>query len=143
MNLELSDEEIAALLGELDGIIANDRYFLSPRIMTLQAIRTKLRPEPKREPLPPLKHYDRASAGTAGVAEVERPRLTPSRVAGTSLSSNSGDRLSDAAPGAPTVGGYADPLGLSLSQLVTEAMIGGGPPSPVRLDRCRRLGTRL
>ena len=51
MNLELSDEEIAGLLGELDGIIANDRYFLSPRIMTLKAIRTKLRPEPKREPL--------------------------------------------------------------------------------------------
>jgi hypothetical protein len=63
MNLELSDEEIAALLGELDGIIANDRYFLSPRIMTLKAIRTKLRPEPKREPLPPLKHYEPPRVG--------------------------------------------------------------------------------
>jgi hypothetical protein len=32
MNLDLSDEETAALLRELDGIIDNDRNFLSPRI---------------------------------------------------------------------------------------------------------------
>jgi hypothetical protein len=57
MNLDLTDEETAALLRELDGIIANDRYFLSPRITTLRAIRTKLRPEPAREPSPPLKVY--------------------------------------------------------------------------------------
>ena len=66
MNLELSDEETAALLGELDGIIANDRYFLSPRITTLKAIRTKLRPEPKREPLPPLKNYAPPRVGARG-----------------------------------------------------------------------------
>jgi hypothetical protein len=40
---------------ELDHIIDGDRYFLSPRIRTLQAIRNKMRPEPAREPLPPLK----------------------------------------------------------------------------------------
>ena len=32
------------------------RYPLSPRIQALRAIPGKLRPEPVREPLPPLKH---------------------------------------------------------------------------------------
>jgi hypothetical protein len=41
MNLDLTDEEAAALLRELDTIIASDRYFLSPRITTLKAIRSK------------------------------------------------------------------------------------------------------
>ena len=53
MNLDLTDEEAAALLRELDGLIDGDRYFLSPRIKTLRAIRAKIRPEPAREPLPP------------------------------------------------------------------------------------------
>jgi hypothetical protein len=53
MNLELTDEETAALLRELDGIIDGNRYFLSPRIKMLEAIRAKIRPEPVREPLPP------------------------------------------------------------------------------------------
>jgi hypothetical protein len=53
MNLDLTEEEAVALLKELDGIIDGDRYFLSPRIKTLKAIRAKLRPEPVREPLPP------------------------------------------------------------------------------------------
>jgi hypothetical protein len=53
MHLDLTDEEAAALLKELDGLINSDRYFLSPRIKTLEAIRTKLRPESVREPLPP------------------------------------------------------------------------------------------
>jgi hypothetical protein len=53
MNLDLTDDEAAALLRELDGLIDGDRYFLSPRIKTLKAIRAKLRPEPAREPLPP------------------------------------------------------------------------------------------
>ena len=47
------DEETAALLRELDGLIDGDRYFMSPRIKTLKAIRAKIRPEPVREPLPP------------------------------------------------------------------------------------------
>jgi hypothetical protein len=39
MNLDLADEESAALIRELDRIIEDDRYPLSPRIMTLKAIR--------------------------------------------------------------------------------------------------------
>jgi hypothetical protein len=58
MNLDLSAEETAALVRELDSIIDGDRYFLSPRITTLKAIRAKLRPEPEHEPLPPRKHYE-------------------------------------------------------------------------------------
>jgi hypothetical protein len=58
MNLDLTDEEAAALLRELDGIIDGDRYFMSQRIRTLKAIRAKIRPEPVRQPLPPPpKHY--------------------------------------------------------------------------------------
>jgi hypothetical protein len=53
MNLELTDGETAALLRELDGLIDSDRYFLSPRIKTLRAIRAKIRPERVPEPLPP------------------------------------------------------------------------------------------
>jgi len=53
MNLDLIDEETAVLLRELNGLIDCDRYFLSPRIMTLKAVRAKIRPEPVRPPLPP------------------------------------------------------------------------------------------
>jgi hypothetical protein len=53
MNLDLTDEETAALLRELDSLIDGDRYFMSQRIKTLKAIRAKIRPEPVREPLPP------------------------------------------------------------------------------------------
>ena len=53
MNLDLTDEETAAPLRELDVLIDGDRYFLSPRIKTLKAIRAKIRPEPVRPPLPP------------------------------------------------------------------------------------------
>jgi hypothetical protein len=58
MTIDLSDEETALLLSELDNIIDSDRFFLSPRITTLKTIRTKLRPELVREPLPPRKHYE-------------------------------------------------------------------------------------
>ena len=50
MNLDLTDEEAAALLKEPDGISDGDRYFLSLRVKTLKAIRAKIRTEPKREP---------------------------------------------------------------------------------------------
>jgi hypothetical protein len=53
MNPDLTDEETAALLRELDGLIDGDRYFMSQGIKTLKAIRAKIRPEPAREPLPP------------------------------------------------------------------------------------------
>jgi hypothetical protein len=46
----LTDQETAALLRELDGLIEGDRYFMSPRMKTLKAIRARLRPEPAREP---------------------------------------------------------------------------------------------
>jgi hypothetical protein len=34
-------------------LIDADRYFLSPRVKTMKAIRAKIRPEPARELLPP------------------------------------------------------------------------------------------
>ena len=53
-HLDLTDDQVAALLRELDEIIREDRYFLSPRIQALTAIRDQLRPPaPKRESLPP------------------------------------------------------------------------------------------
>jgi hypothetical protein len=67
MTLDITDEEAALLLKELNGIIDGDRYFLSHRIKTLKAVRAKIRPEPTREPPPPPpKHYasPRASAAT-------------------------------------------------------------------------------
>jgi hypothetical protein len=38
MNLDLTDEETAALLRELDGHIDGDRHFMSRRIKTLKAM---------------------------------------------------------------------------------------------------------
>jgi hypothetical protein len=35
MNLDLTDEETAALLRELDGLIDGERYFMSQRVKTL------------------------------------------------------------------------------------------------------------
>jgi hypothetical protein len=58
MTLEVSDAEAVALIDELDAIVRNSRYPLSPRIQTLRAILAKLRPEPVPEPLPPRKHYE-------------------------------------------------------------------------------------
>ena len=57
MNLDLTDEETAALTRELHDIVENDRYPFSPRVQTLRAILDKLKPEPMRKPLPPLKVY--------------------------------------------------------------------------------------
>jgi hypothetical protein len=57
MNIDLSDEEAAALIRELHDIIESDRYPFSARIRTLRTILAKLRPDPIREPLPPPKVY--------------------------------------------------------------------------------------
>jgi hypothetical protein len=57
-DMNLTDDEKAALIRELDQIINETRYPLSPRIMTLKAIRAKLRPEPVREPVPLVKQYE-------------------------------------------------------------------------------------
>jgi hypothetical protein len=53
MTLDLTDDEAALLLKELNGIIDGDRYFLSDRIRSLKAIRAKIRPEPACEHSPP------------------------------------------------------------------------------------------
>ena len=58
MQLGLTDEETAALSRLLTRTIDDDRYPLSPRIQTLKAILGKIRPQPAREPLPPIKHYE-------------------------------------------------------------------------------------
>jgi hypothetical protein len=63
MKLDLADEETADLSNELDRIVRNDRYPLSPRIQTLSAVLVKLRPQPVREPLPEHKHYEPPRAG--------------------------------------------------------------------------------
>ena len=65
MNLDLTDDETAALVRLLKSTIDAERYPLSPRIQTLKAILDKIRPEPVSEPLPPRKHYEppRATAG--------------------------------------------------------------------------------
>ena len=55
--LDLTDEETAALARLLSRTIDDDRYPLSPRIQNLKGILAKIRPEPVREPLPPLKVY--------------------------------------------------------------------------------------
>ena len=65
MTLDLTDEETDALARLLSRTIDDDRYPLSPRIQLLKAILGKLRPEPVREPLPPLKHYEPPRATTA------------------------------------------------------------------------------
>jgi hypothetical protein len=43
--------------------IDGDRYPLSPRIQTMKAIVGKIRPEPMREPRPPLRHYEPPRVG--------------------------------------------------------------------------------
>ena len=58
MNLDLTDEEIAALARLLSDRIDADHYPLSPRVQMLKAILGKIRPETVREPLPPIKHYE-------------------------------------------------------------------------------------
>jgi hypothetical protein len=57
MNLDLDPDEERALVAELKRIIRDDRYPLSRRIRTLQAILDKLVPPPARAPLPPPKVY--------------------------------------------------------------------------------------
>lgn len=76
MLLDLTDEEAATLERELDDIIEHDRYFLSPRIQTLKAIRSKIRPEPEREPAPPRKPL-RAAESDGSQAPPHRPLTRP------------------------------------------------------------------
>jgi hypothetical protein len=50
MQLDLADDETAALAPLLSDAVDRDRYPLSPRVKTLKGILAKIRPEPKREP---------------------------------------------------------------------------------------------
>jgi hypothetical protein len=64
MNFELNDDQTEALIRELDHIVRNDRYPLSPRIVALKEILGKLRREPERPALlPPERHYEPPSKG--------------------------------------------------------------------------------
>jgi hypothetical protein len=64
MDLQLTDEQTAALLTELDRIIDHDRYPLSPRILRLKEIRALIKPYPTvPEPAPPPKVYEPPSKG--------------------------------------------------------------------------------
>jgi hypothetical protein len=109
MNIGLTEEETAALLKELTGIIGGDRYLLSPRIKTLKAIRAKIRPEPVRESLPPPpKHYapPRAKRPRAGRLPYRQTRRNSSIQAMTSPAlpaiAKSGLRANSGASGAST-----------------------------------------
>lgn len=57
-------KRIAALTRLLTNTIDGDRYPFSPRIQMLKGILAKIRPEPTREPLPPLRHYEPPRVGT-------------------------------------------------------------------------------
>ena len=64
MDLNLTDGQLALLLTELDRLIENDRYPLSPRIRALREIRAMLRPYPERPPPSPRqKTYEPPSRG--------------------------------------------------------------------------------
>jgi hypothetical protein len=71
MNLDLSDEEAAALTKELADITGNDRYPFSERIRTLRTSLAKLRPERVHEPSPPPRGVCRAFSSSAGGSAVE------------------------------------------------------------------------
>jgi len=67
MQLDLTDEEAAALLGLLNRVMADDRYPLSPRIRLLRAIRAKFpgappEPPPARPPTPEERTPGRSAA---------------------------------------------------------------------------------
>jgi hypothetical protein len=56
-NLDLTDEEHAALLRLVKRTLDSDRFPLSPRLYPLRAILAKLAPEPVRHVPPPPKVY--------------------------------------------------------------------------------------
>ena len=70
MTLDLSAEETEALARLLRNAIQDDRFPLSPRVKTWQAILDKIEPPPPRQPLPPRSITSRrgraAAAGGRG-----------------------------------------------------------------------------
>ena len=75
MQLDLSDNETAALLRELDHIIDGDRFPLLPRIRILSAIRDKLRPAAARARA--VGAAEGLCAATSGSATQMRTELGP------------------------------------------------------------------
>jgi hypothetical protein len=63
VELDLTDDETAALERLLSDAIDRDRYPLSPRVKTLKGILAKIKPERRPEPLPPIKHYEPPRTG--------------------------------------------------------------------------------
>ena len=64
MDPHLTDEQAELLVAELDRIIADDRYFLSPRIQALREIRALLKPYPAQAAAaPPQKVYEPPAKG--------------------------------------------------------------------------------
>ena len=62
--LPLSGDEKLALVAGLKRLIDEDRYPLSPRVRTLEAILARLQPpKPAPEAIPPRKHYEPPSKG--------------------------------------------------------------------------------
>ena len=71
----LSPEDYAAIAALLRDTMAADRFPLSPRVRTWKAILDKLEPpEPKREPLPPLKPPGEPSMVVARMRGTKRRR---------------------------------------------------------------------
>jgi hypothetical protein len=63
MIIDLTNDETEALVRLLRRTIDDDHYPLSPRIQMLQAILSKIRPEPMREPPPPQRHHEPPRVG--------------------------------------------------------------------------------
>ena len=60
MVLDLTDEQAALLLAELDRLIDGDKFLLSQRVTALRAIRAMLKPYPAVQPAasPPQRIYN-------------------------------------------------------------------------------------
>jgi hypothetical protein len=75
MQPNLPPEEYAAIAGILRGMIAADRFPLSPRVRSWKSILDKLEPPAlKREPLPPLKPPGEPSMVVARMRGTKRRR---------------------------------------------------------------------
>jgi hypothetical protein len=73
-HLDMSDNEAAALIKELQDTVDNDRHPFPERIRTLRGILAKLRPEPPREPLLQPKGTHRNELSPEGAVFASRYR---------------------------------------------------------------------
>ena len=99
MNLDLTDEEVLALVRLLRDAIGDDRYPLSPRILTLKRILAKLDPQPVHEPLPPPKGVC-ATARNNGQEATPRVKSEPGPPMTLGAAAAAGVRLIDSAENA-------------------------------------------